>query len=109
MTLDPQIVAFAALAMAIGWTMTFSGLKKHALELKRRQRTCPSCGRQHQRRRLPRALEQREDLALARPRRLDERDVAELAAGARLLAVEMEVCPLDAQDVRLTKARVRSG
>jgi formate dehydrogenase maturation protein FdhE len=45
MTLDPQIVAFAALAMAIAWTMTFSGLAKHALELKQRRRTCPSCGR----------------------------------------------------------------
>jgi formate dehydrogenase maturation protein FdhE len=46
MTLDPQLVLFAALAMAIGWTMTFSGLKKNALELKQRRRTCPSCGRQ---------------------------------------------------------------
>ena len=45
MTLDPQIVTFAGLAMAIGWTMTFSGLKKNVLELKRRARTCPSCGR----------------------------------------------------------------
>ena len=45
MTLDPQLVLFAALAMAIGWTMTFSGLTKHALELKRRKRICPSCGR----------------------------------------------------------------
>ena len=45
MTLDPQIVLFAALAMAIGWTMTFSGLSKSALELKRRKRICPSCGR----------------------------------------------------------------
>ena len=45
MTTEPQIVAFAALVMAIGWTMTFSGLKKHALELKQRDRTCPSCGR----------------------------------------------------------------
>jgi hypothetical protein len=45
MTLDPQIVAFAALAMAIGWTMTFSGLTKHALEPRRRKRICPSCGR----------------------------------------------------------------
>ena len=45
MTLDPQIVSVAALAMAIGWTMTFSGLTKHALELKRRKRICPSCGR----------------------------------------------------------------
>ena len=45
MTTEPQIVAFAALVMAIGWTMNFSGLKKHVLELKRRDRTCPSCGR----------------------------------------------------------------
>ena len=45
MTLDPQLVLFTALAMAIGWTMTFSGLKKQALELKRRKRICPSCGR----------------------------------------------------------------
>ena len=42
---DPQIVTFVALAMAIGYTMFFSGLKKHALELKRRRRICPSCGR----------------------------------------------------------------
>ena len=46
MTLDPQLVSFAALAMAIGWTMMFSGVTKHALELKRRRRICPSCGRQ---------------------------------------------------------------
>ncbi len=46
MTLEPQIVTFVALAMAIGYTMFFSGLKKHALELKHRRRVCPSCGRQ---------------------------------------------------------------
>ena len=45
MTIDPQIVCFAGLAMAIGWTMTFSSLKKGVVELKRRERTCPSCGR----------------------------------------------------------------
>ena len=45
MTVDPEIVTFVALAMAVGYTMLVSGLKKHALELKRRQRTCPSCGR----------------------------------------------------------------
>jgi hypothetical protein len=45
MMLDPQLVVFAALAMAVAWTMTFTGLKKHALELKRRKRICPSCGR----------------------------------------------------------------
>ena len=45
MMLDPQIVVFAALAMAVAWTMTFSGLAKNVLELKQRRRTCPSCGR----------------------------------------------------------------
>ena len=45
MTLDPQIATVAALTMAIGYTMFFSGLTKHALELKRRRRICPSCGR----------------------------------------------------------------
>jgi hypothetical protein len=46
MTFDPQSLSFIALAMAIGYTMFFSGLKKHALELKRRKRICPSCGRE---------------------------------------------------------------
>ena len=45
MTLDPQLVTSAALTMAIGYTMFFSGLKKNTLELKRRKRVCPSCGR----------------------------------------------------------------
>ena len=52
MTLDPQIVTFAALAMAIGWTMTFSGLKKHALELKQPPADLPVVRPAHQRRRL---------------------------------------------------------
>jgi hypothetical protein len=42
---DPQIVTFVALAMAIGYTMLFSGLKKQVLELRQHRRTCPSCGR----------------------------------------------------------------
>jgi hypothetical protein len=45
MTRDPQIAILAALTMAIGYTMFFAGLKKHALELKRRKRIGPSCGR----------------------------------------------------------------
>ena len=45
MTRDPQIAILAALTMTIGYTMYFAGLKKHALELKRRKRVCPSCGR----------------------------------------------------------------
>jgi hypothetical protein len=42
---EPQILILAALTMAIGYTMLFSGLKKHLLELKRPARVCPSCGR----------------------------------------------------------------
>ena len=45
MTLDPQLALSVALFMALGWTMIFSGLSKHALEQKRRRRICPSCGR----------------------------------------------------------------
>jgi hypothetical protein len=45
MTPDPQILTLAALTMAIGYTMFFSGLKKNMLELKRPHRTCPACGR----------------------------------------------------------------
>ena len=45
MTFDPEILMLAALIMAVGWTMTFSGLKKHMLEQKRSKRVCPSCGR----------------------------------------------------------------
>ena len=37
MTPDPQIATPRRLTMAIGYTMFFAGLKKHALELKRRK------------------------------------------------------------------------
>ena len=42
---DPQLATIAALLMAVAWTMTFAGVKKHMLELKTRKRTCPACGR----------------------------------------------------------------
>ena len=45
MTFDPQTATLVALMMAVAWTMTFSGLKKHLLEQKRRRRVCPACGR----------------------------------------------------------------
>jgi hypothetical protein len=45
MMLDPTLVTLAALVMAVSWTMTFAGLKKHMLEPRTRKRTCPSCGR----------------------------------------------------------------
>ena len=45
MTFDPETATLVAVMMAVTWTMTFSGLRKHMLELKRRRRVCPSCGR----------------------------------------------------------------
>ena len=42
---DPQHALLTALVMGVGWTMYFSGLKKHMLELKLRKRICPACGR----------------------------------------------------------------
>ncbi len=45
MMLDPQVAMLVAMTMAVAWTMCFAGLKKHMLELKRRRRICPSCGR----------------------------------------------------------------
>jgi hypothetical protein len=45
MMVDLHILVLAALTMAIGYTMFFSGLKKHGLELKKPHRICPSCGR----------------------------------------------------------------
>ena len=45
MMVDPQLATAVAMLMAVGWTMCFAGLRKHMLELKRRRRVCPSCGR----------------------------------------------------------------
>jgi hypothetical protein len=45
MKLDPQTATLAVTTLGIGWIMTVAGLKKSALELKQRKRTCPSCGR----------------------------------------------------------------
>jgi hypothetical protein len=44
-TFDPQITLIAAVTTGIGWLMIQSGLSKSALELKRKRRICPSCGR----------------------------------------------------------------
>jgi len=44
MHLDPNI-AMIALSCGIGCLMTVAGLGKSALELRRRERLCPSCGR----------------------------------------------------------------
>ncbi len=48
MELDPNIVVLAAVTCAVGYLMALAGLQKSALELKRRRRICPSCGRQIQ-------------------------------------------------------------
>ena len=45
MTLDPH-VTLAIVTVGVGYLMTQAGLQKSALELKRRKRVCPSCGRE---------------------------------------------------------------
>jgi hypothetical protein len=42
---DTNIASVAAITCGIGYLMTVAGLGKSALELRRRSRTCPSCGR----------------------------------------------------------------
>jgi recombinational DNA repair protein RecR len=46
MAFDPHTATLAVLTLGIGSVMAVAGLHKHALELKRRRRRCPSCGRQ---------------------------------------------------------------
>ena len=43
--LDPHVITLAVATLVVGWLMTMAGLQKSALELKRRKRICPSCGR----------------------------------------------------------------
>jgi hypothetical protein len=43
--LAPQLVAAFAATTAVGFLMVLSGLQKSMLELRRRSRSCPSCGR----------------------------------------------------------------
>ena len=44
MELDPQIAVFAIVTMGVGYVMAVAGIHKNALEWRRRERTCPSCG-----------------------------------------------------------------
>lgn len=44
--LDPHVMTFVVVTLGAGWLMAYAGLSKSALELKRRRRICPSCGRQ---------------------------------------------------------------
>ncbi|HXR11359.1 MAG TPA: hypothetical protein VN770_03625 [Gaiellaceae bacterium] len=46
MRLDPHIAMVAVISLGIGWLMAVAGVQKSALELRRRRRICPSCGRQ---------------------------------------------------------------
>jgi hypothetical protein len=48
MHLAPNIAALATVTCGIGYLMTVAGLGKGALELRRRTRVCPSCGRRIQ-------------------------------------------------------------
>jgi NADH pyrophosphatase NudC (nudix superfamily) len=45
MRLDPNIALLAVVTCGVGYLMVLAGLRKSALEWKRRQRICPSCGR----------------------------------------------------------------
>jgi hypothetical protein len=49
-TIDPHTLAFLAASSAAGFLMLRAGLAKSGLELKRRRRKCPSCGRYIERR-----------------------------------------------------------
>jgi exosome complex RNA-binding protein Csl4 len=50
MAFDLHTATLAILTLGVGWAMAAAGLQKSALELRRRRRTCPSCGRQIARR-----------------------------------------------------------
>jgi len=45
MHFDLNIALLAVVTCGIGYLMMVAGLSKSSLELKRRQRVCPSCGR----------------------------------------------------------------
>jgi hypothetical protein len=45
MHFDPNIAVLAATTCGVGYLMIVAGLGKSALELRRRDRICPSCGR----------------------------------------------------------------
>jgi hypothetical protein len=45
MTVDPHI-SIAILTIGVGYLMTQAGLQKSVLELRRRRKICPSCGRE---------------------------------------------------------------
>ncbi len=46
MHLDPNIALLITITCVVGYLMTIAALSKSELELRRRQRVCPSCGRE---------------------------------------------------------------
>jgi hypothetical protein len=46
--MDPHVLTLTMATLGAGWLMAYAGLAKSALELRRRRRICPSCGRQIQ-------------------------------------------------------------
>ena len=44
--MDLHVMTFVVATLGAGWLMAYAGLSKSALELKKRRRICPSCGRQ---------------------------------------------------------------
>ena len=51
MAFAPHLATLVIATLAAGWLMTMAGLQKSALELKKRRRVCPSCGRRLETRR----------------------------------------------------------
>jgi hypothetical protein len=49
MAFDPHLVLLGVATAGVGYLMAVVGVKKSALEWRRRRRTCPSCGREVQR------------------------------------------------------------
>ena len=45
MNLDPHTMTVAMATLGVGWVMAYAGIQKSALELKKRRKVCPSCGR----------------------------------------------------------------
>jgi hypothetical protein len=46
MTIDTHMAFLAVSTLAAGYLMTVAGLRKNALEWRKRRRMCPSCGRE---------------------------------------------------------------
>ena len=45
MSIDPHIALLTIVTCGVGYVMALAGVKKSALEWRRRNRICPSCGR----------------------------------------------------------------